>query len=60
MKHDFHRYTAKVSKLIGEYFLDLRNRLLNQENMGKISQNKKIHLAKENSLVLEIRKSILI
>ena len=54
------KHTANPSKLIEKYFLDLRNRFLNQENISKFPQNEKIYLVKKTFLVLFVRNFILI
>ena len=52
-------YTVNTSEVIEKCFLDLRNMLLNQENIRNSSQNKKIYLAKKNFLVPSISQFIL-
>ena len=60
--NNMHKFTntANALELIEKYFLDLRNTFLNQENIRNFSQNRKIHLAEKNFLVLSVRKFILI
>ena len=51
---------TNASKLTELYFLDLRNLFLNQENVRKFFQIKKIYPAEKNFLVPSVRKVILI